>query len=171
MMYDFESIIEQLNSNVWAFCFFVPNEISNELLSRKQSRVICTFNGKLLHHCALMPDGGGRYFININKEIRKKLSLNEGDTITVQMEPDNSKYGLPVPVEFEEALALDPEGDKIFHSLTMGKQRNLIHIVGVPKSSEIRIKKSLVILEYLKSVNGKLDFKELNDAFKLANKK
>ena len=66
----------------------------------------------------------------------------------------------------EELLAQDEHGSKVFHDLTPGRQRSLLHLVGKPKSEAIRIKKAITILEYLKSVNGVLDFKELNLAFK-----
>ena len=78
---------------------------------------------------------------------------------------------MPLPDELKTAWDLDEDGHRVFHSLTMGKQRTLIHMVGKFKSADKRIEKSLVILEYLKSVNGNLDFKELNIAFKNANKK
>jgi len=69
----------------------------------------------------------------------------------------------------EELLLQDEDGNKVFHRLTPGKQRSLLHIIAKPKSENIRIKKAVAILEYLKSVNGKLDFKELNLAIKNAN--
>ena len=63
-----------------------------------------------------------------------------------------------MPDELLAAWEMDDDGYTVFHTLTKGKQRSLIHIIGKPKSSEIRIKKALVVLDYLKSVNGKLDF-------------
>jgi len=105
-------------------------------------------------HAALMPQGNGDFFINVNKEIRKKQSLELGDKITIELEKDSSKYGMPLPDELKTAWELDEEGHSIFHSLTMGKQRSLVYIIGKPKSSDIRIKKALTMLEYLKSVNG-----------------
>ena len=78
---------------------------------------------------------------------------------------------MPLPEELKTAWDLDEDGSTLFHSLTMGKQRSLVHLIGKPKSSEIRIRKALTMLEYLKSVNGNLDFKDLNEAFKNANKK
>jgi len=58
----------------------------------------------------------------------------------------------------------------VFHNLSAGKQRTLLHLIGKPKSEEIRINKAMVVNEYLKEVNGRLDFKELNQAFKDANR-
>ena len=61
----------------------------------------------------------------------------------------------------------DELGNTLFHNLTPGKQRNLIYIVAKPKSQDIRIRKAIVIIEYLKSSGGTIDFKELNEALKV----
>ena len=60
----------------------------------------------------------------------------------------------------------DEEADKYFHQLTPGKQRSLLHIIAKPKREETRLKKAVVITEYLKTNKGKLDFTALNLAFK-----
>ena len=71
-----------------------------------------------------------------------------------------------MPEEMEVLLAQDEEADRYFHQLTPGKQRSLLHIIGKPKTEATRLKKAIVITEYLKTNRGKLDFKELNLAFK-----
>ena len=70
----------------------------------------------------------------------------------------------------EVLLEQDEEGSKLFHALTPGKQRSLLHVIGIPKSTDIRLRKAIITLNYLKSVNGKLDFKEYNQAQKDWNK-
>ena len=116
--------------------------------------------------CALMPDGIGQYFININKEHRNKLKVIKGSMVTVSSAEDTSEYGMPMPEEMQELLYQDEEGSRVFELLTPGKKRTLLHLIGKIKSSDIRITKSIKIINYLKSVNGKLDFKELNEALK-----
>ena len=113
-----------------------------------------------------MPKGDGSYFINVNKEIRKKLNLGLGASANVVLTADKSKYGMPLPPEMEELLLQDVEGEKLFHALSMGKQRSLLHIIGKPKSSNVRLRKALMTLDYLKSVKGKLDFRALNQFYK-----
>ena len=162
----FKGIIQKLDSNVWSHCVFVPLEYSEKLIEGTDRRVICTINDNVTIHAALMPNGGNEYFINLNKDVRKELGVDIGSTIEISLKKDTCKYGMPMPLEFQELLEQDELGNTTFHSLTIGKQRNLIHIVGKFKSEEKRIEKSIIILEYLKSVNGKLDFKELNLAFK-----
>ena len=100
---------------------------------------------------------------NINKLLLQKAAFE------IELEKDNSKYGMPLPNELKTAWELDEEGYEVFHTLTIGKQRSLVYQIGKPKSSELRIRKALAMLEYLKSVNGNLDYKELNEAYKQAN--
>ncbi len=170
-MEEFNSNVIQLAGNVWDVAIVVPQRIGDRLALVKNRRVVRTINNNVTFQCALMQRGDGSYFININKEIRNKTGLELGDSLLVKLEPDQSEYGLPLPDELKSAWELDQEAYDVFHALTKGKQRSLIHVVYKPKSLEIRIKKALVMLEYLKSVNGKLDFKELNLALKNANKR
>ena len=118
-----------------------------------------------------MPGSNGQYFINVNKDHQKGLKIQPGDDLSVSLVPDESEYGLPMPEELAELMKQDPEGDKIFHQLSRGKQRTLLHLIGKPKSAEIRLRKAITIINYLKEGNGKLDFKELNEAIKLSNKR
>jgi len=150
---------------LWDFRTFVPNDIAKTLIDGNR-RVLCSFNGLAKIHAALMPDGEGNYFIMINKEIRKKLNLQVGDSLSITLEKDHSKYGMAVPEAFSELCEQDLEGSTFFHSLTKGKQRSLLYVMGKPKSEQKQLEKVLIVFDYLKSVNGKLDFKELNIAFK-----
>ncbi len=157
------------DSRLWGFHVTVPNSIAKLYINDSNRRVIITYNNSNPIHQALIPNGNGGYFLTVNKEIRSKQGLTEGSEIKVTIKKDNSKYGMAMPEEFSELLLLDPEGSEVFHTITIGKQRSLIHLVGKCKRSETRINKALVILNYLKEVKGKLDFKELNQAFKASS--
>jgi hypothetical protein len=170
-MIEFTTRLENFNSSLWGHHIHVPAAVAKPFLEKENRRVVCTLNGELDFQSALMPKGDGDFFINVNKDIRKKLGLKEGMKVIVGLKEDDSQYGLPMPEEFGELLKQDEEGSALFHALTPGRQRALIHIAGSPKTSHTRLKKALVILEYLKSTGGKLDFKALNVAFRDANKK
>ncbi|MEM6395057.1 MAG: YdeI/OmpD-associated family protein [Bacteroidota bacterium] len=130
-------------------------------------RVMCRFPAADVEkHAALMHDGSGNYFINISKEIRKEVGVDFGDEVDYELRPDHSKYGMAIPEEMTVLLEQDPEADRVFHSLTLGKQRSLLYLIGKPKRSDTRLTKALGVVEYLKSTKGKLDFKELNAALK-----
>ena len=72
----------------------------------------------------------GEFTIGVSKPIREKLGLNEGDTVSIRLDPDTSKYGVPMPEDFAEVLRQDPDGDRLFHALTAGMQRILIYMIG-----------------------------------------
>lgn len=169
----FTVILQRFDSQLWGHHFVVPDEIAEPFVASGSRRVVCTLFGKEQFQCALMARGEvlesappGKYFINLNKETRDKFHLRVGAELQVALEPDESKYGLPMPDEMAELLAQDPDADHLFHALTPGKQRSLLYIVGKPKTAETRLTKAIVIVEHLKVNEGKLDFKQLNEDFK-----
>jgi len=154
--------LDNMDSPLWGHHITLPKEISEHFLSKKIKRLLCVINKEITIHAGMQSKGDGQYFILINKEIRKQLSVYEGDDLHIELSEDKSKYGMPMPEEMAELLAIDDEADKVFHSLTKGRQRSLLFLINKPKSSDIRLKKALTICDYLKVSGGKLDFKEKN---------
>jgi len=141
-------------------------QYAKPFLHLKDRRVIATFNDKIKLHVVLMHDGNGDFFININKATRKKLGVENGDEVQINLVPDESKYGMEVCAELAEFLAQDPVFENYFDHLTTGKRRRLIWLAGKPKSAETRLQKILVMADFLKNNQGKLDLALLNGAFK-----
>ena len=167
MIKEFSDTLQVFDDNLWYFHIPVPKYIADYLLGTDGNRrVVATYNGSKEIQCALFPNGNDEWFLNLGKEVRKLVGVNVGDLIQVTIKKDESEYGLPLPEELAELWAIDDEGKRVFHLLTKGKQRSLLHIVGKPKTSETRVKKAIIMNDYLKSTGGKLDFKELQEAFK-----
>lgn len=166
----FTTVLAVFQDQLWGHHIPIPDEIFQEYADTDK-RVFCRINDLPEFQCALMPQGNGAYFINVNKEIRKKLGVNVGESVRVELRKDDTEYGLPMPEELQELLNMDDEGSHYFSLLTKGKQRTLLHLISKPKQSDTRLKKAITIIEYLKQVKGKLDFKELNIAFKEANQR
>ncbi len=118
-------------------------------------RVVCTINGAETFQCALLPSDGD-FVIVVNKVKRDKLKIVDGDKITVELKVDDSKYGLPMPPEFNEVLKQDRAGSKLFHSLTAGKQRSILYFIGKVKDIDKRIHTALIFIEHLKKNDGKI---------------
>jgi len=151
--------------------FRVPSGPVQAILARElnPTRVTVTINEQGTINRALLPDGSGNYFILINEDIRKRYALEPGKEVILHIEPDNSDYGMPLPTEVAELWDVDEEAKTVFHSLTPGKQRGLLYMIGKPKGPDTRIKKAVQIHEYLKSTNGVIDSKELNAYIKADN--
>ncbi len=155
------------NNNVlYASHIIVPVEIVLKLKTEKVKRFICTLDKKSKIHAGLIPEGNGNYFIIINKQLRDRHQLSFGDTIPVEISEDTSDYGMELPDEMAEMFVQDPTGDKYFHALPPGKQRNLLYIVNKLKSPEKRLQKVVIIMDHLNEQQGKLDFKILMQDFK-----
>lgn len=161
-----KTYLARFDSNLWHFHVEVPAAKVKSLVSGKDRRVICHINKTITTQAALMPLGNGDFFININQTIRKKLKLNDGDEVLIELEKDESEYGLPVPEEFEELLKQDLAGADEFEKLSAGKKRTLLYIIAKPKSADLRIRNGMAVLNHLKNCRGKLNYKELQQEIK-----
>ena len=144
----------------------IPEKTAEKFEKKNGSRrVVCTINGKLSFQCALLP-WNGIFTIIVNKEKRDKLGILAGEKVDLLLEEDKSKYGLPMPPEFKEVLKQDPDGDKLFHSLTPGKQRSILYFVGKVKDIDKRIHTALVFIDHLKDNEGKIIHEKLQAELK-----
>jgi len=164
----FTSIVEDFGTDLWGHHFWVAEDAAAALLTNGNRRVICMINGQVRISAALMPDKG-RHFILLNKQVRGQLGVLCGDQITVTLESDTSEFGMEMPEEFQTVLLQDETANHLFHALTPGKQRALIHIVGKVKNTDSRIRKALAIAHHLNETEGKIDFKLLNVHLKYFN--
>lgn len=167
----FKSTVGILKNNVYYDHIIVPKKIFEKVSEDGNKRVICTVNSEEPFHAGLMPKGDGDYFIILNKAKMKAFKLEAGMTIEVGLKKDNSKYGMPMPAEFQEVLDTDEDGLKHFDALTDGKKRNLIYLISSTKNTDLRITKALIMMDHLKANKGKLDHKLLNEAMKVKNRK
>jgi Domain of unknown function (DUF1905)/Bacteriocin-protection, YdeI or OmpD-Associated len=161
----FEAVLEKFDpQSGW---HYIPVSSETAAIFRFESnsrRVLCTLEDTEPFQCALMPHNGA-YFVLVNKRMRGVLGVEAGDRLLVRLQKDESKYGLPMPEEFREVLNQDAEGDKLFHSLTPGKQRSLLYYVGKVKDIDRRIRVALVIVNHLRE-NGKVIDKMLYEELK-----
>lgn len=160
--------LEKFDSQLWAFHFPIPGDVAAQFIDGDNRRIICSMLGHDMQ-CALMGAGDGDWFVNVNKKVRDKLGLIEGQQVEVEITKDESEFGMPMPDELRELLVQDDKGNEHFLNLTPGKQRNLIYIVNNVKNPDIKLRRALCIVEHLKMQNGKIDFKALHAEIKAAN--
>jgi len=120
-------------------------------ITKKQRRVKVTVQGSVTFHAAILPHKQIGHFIFISSKTLKKLGLNEGDRVEIELNEDNSKYQFPVPEAFNEVLEQDPEAKTVFNGLTPGNQRGLLYLVSQVKNVDKQIDRALRIAEQLKS--------------------
>ena len=165
---NFKAYILKFEYDLWSYYAAIPKEIGDLLIQGEDRRVICRINNAAPIHSALMPKGD-IYSVYVKKDLMKKLGLQEGDEVNINLVKDESEYGMPLPESFQVLLDQDDEGSSYFHELTKGKQRSLIHIVGKVKNVDSQLAKGLAIMHHLKEAQGNLDFKRLNVLIKEYN--
>lgn len=162
----FDATLGKLSDDFGWHYLPVSREVSDAFGFKGNSRrVVATLNERVSYQCALMPKEG-EFFVIVNKKVRDQLGLRLGDTVRVELVKDESKYGLPMPEEFREVLNQDPEGDRLFHALTAGKQRSILYFIGKTKDIDKRIHYALVTIDHLKRNDGKIVHQEFVDELK-----
>ncbi|CAN5372271.1 hypothetical protein BH10ACI2_BH10ACI2_15100 [soil metagenome] len=164
----FESTLEITDSNPpWHILHVPKSEVVDFGFKGNLRRVICSLNGTAAYNCSLFPSKGD-YFITLSKQVRKSLGVEPGDTITVELGKDESKYGMPMPDEFAEVLKQDADGERLFNALSPGDQRLMLKLVVFVKDVDRRIARSLAGIELLKAADGKFEYSAQHLAMRVA---
>jgi len=149
----------------WHFLIVEKEIVAQFGFEDKFKRVVCSINRGSSFQCALMP-WGELFYIIVNKKKRDEVGAQAGDIVDVVLVKDESKYGLPMPEEFAEVLKQDPEGDRLFHALTKGKQRSMLYYLGNIKDIDKRIHACLIFIDHLKENDGRIVNKLLMEELK-----
>ncbi|GAB5410551.1 MAG: hypothetical protein BalsKO_29160 [Balneolaceae bacterium] len=124
-------------------------------------RLLCSIKGNEKIHSGLLSKGDGNGYIIINKKRQKKWGISLNDELEATIELDTSKYGMEISEELEVLLEQDRVGATLFEKLTPGQKRYIIHYVGSVKSSQKKIDRAILLIENLKTMTGKFDFRYL----------
>lgn len=165
----FKTPLQLVPADLYQYFVSCPPDVVERVRDWENKRIVCTIDGKVSYHAALLHNGAGGFYITVNAERRKQLGLVAGQEVHISFVTDRSEYGMPLSDEFVEVVINDPAVSALFHALTPGKQRTLIYWCDQPKSSPIRIRRALVLAEHLIAAKGKPDFKEMNERLKAAN--
>ncbi|HNX00297.1 MAG TPA: YdeI/OmpD-associated family protein [Candidatus Cloacimonadota bacterium] len=84
---------------------------------------------------------GGCHIIGVNKEIRKAIHKDTGDTITVIMEKDEVPRTVEVPKDFQSALNAHPSAKAKFEQYSYSHKKELVTWINDCKKAETRIKR------------------------------
>lgn len=154
------------NSLMWHYYIAIPEEIYAQMLKRTpDKRILCILNDQIHHYCAMMSKGSLHYIL-LNKSLFKKLGVGPDESIDVELRQQETKYGIPACDELIQILEADQEGSQYFHTLTIGTQRSLIHLINKYKNPQLRMDRILLLMRHLILRKGQLDFKILMSQFR-----
>ena len=84
----------------------LPNEFAEPMRATGHKRWVCTIQDALTWHCGLLPTGEGTWFVVLSKAQMEAVEAHVGDWLNVDMVPDTSKYGMPLPEDLEATATL-----------------------------------------------------------------
>lgn len=130
----------------------LPESVLRPFLEKGLTRlaVRVRFEGQeLFFHAALLalPEG---YCITLSKAKQRRLGLGPGDRFEVQLEEDQTEFGVELPPELEEVFRQDPEALELFRRLTPGACRSVIYAVAGFRTPQRRIDLCLLVCERLR---------------------
>ena len=127
----------------------LPNAAAEEMRATGHKRWVCTIQDALTWHCGLLPTGEGTWFVVLSKAKMEAVEAHVGDWLNVDMVPDTSKYGMPLPEDLAELLADDPVFERKFDAMLPGKRRNAIHQIASAKTPETAAKRIIKLMQQL----------------------
>ncbi|MBD1383704.1 DUF1905 domain-containing protein [Mucilaginibacter rigui] len=142
-MVDFTTIIlqvsEQGDKNGWTY-LVVPADVAQQLLpgNKKAFRVRGKLDDFAIAGMALMPVGGGDFFMSLREEIRKGIRKTKGAMVRVQLEHDKD-FKIEIPADLQECFDFEqPEAFEYFSGLAKSHQGYFIKWITDAKTEETR---------------------------------
>ena len=130
-----------------AFVLF-PYDTLQEFASKGSIPVQATFDG-IPYTGSLMACGGPHHMLGILKAIRQQTGKNIGDTIQVELWPDNQPRTLDVPAHFQALLA-QHSLETFFNSLSYTNRKEYIRWITQAKTEATNAKRLTKAIEMLK---------------------
>ena len=95
----------------------LPDDASAMLPSRGQVAVRAVMNGQAFQ-TVLEPDGRRGHWLKVGQELRQALTVGEGDTVALTVEPVKDWPEPGIPEDFQAALAGAPDICELWKSIT-----------------------------------------------------
>jgi hypothetical protein len=165
-MITFETDIKALDYLNYWFVEITP-DILAQLPGRKEKgdfnqRLIITLDKRVSWQAGILALGNGSGLITVQKNRLKQIGKTLGDHVTVELEKDDSEFGVPVAEELKEYWLQVPESKLRFDALTPGMKRYILNHVSTAKSTEKRAERAhLLLSNLLLAPQGKETFRFL----------
>ena len=127
----------------------LPKSASAQLPSRGMTMVEGNIND-FHFQAALEPDGKGSHWFKVEKNMRQAAKADEGDTVTIEIEPIKEWPEPKVPADLKKALAVTPKARALWMNITPMARWDWIRWIGSTKQSETRRRRIGITLSKLK---------------------
>lgn len=139
-------LINGANKGVYAE---FPFDSRKEFGSRKPVRVLVDFDEKS-YSMSLLPNGKGGHWLHVKKEIRTAIGKEEGDTISVSLQIDNSPKTVEIPEYLQWLLEDDEQMAKYFEKMPFSAKNFWVQYVQEPKNDDVKVGRINRLFEVLR---------------------
>ncbi len=128
----------------------VPGDFAEKLWDDGVKRLIVSVNGYKLRRALQGSRELGSHIV-VGLQLLKKMGVEEGDEVTVSLQPDSNPDQIDICDELMIVLEQDSDAKSRWDGLTKGKQRSLAYHVGEAKQEGTRIKRALDVAMKLRT--------------------
>ena len=118
-------------------CVDVPPEVSEALGGETHIRVGGRVGGEPFRS-NLAPRGGGMHRLFVHSDIWRKLGVDVGDVVEVEIERDDEEWEITVPADLTEAMPEGSEALQAFQALTVPNRKRFIDRIEETKTPATR---------------------------------
>ena len=118
-------------------CLDVPPEVSEALGGETHIRVKGSVGGEP-YRSNLAPRGGGMHRLFVHSSIWRKLGVDTGDEVDIEMERDEQEWEVVVPTDLADAMPKGSEALEAFQALTVPNRKRFIDRIEEAKTAATR---------------------------------
>jgi hypothetical protein len=128
----------------------LPENVSKALGSRSTVRVRGTIDGRPFRSTA-MPKGDGTFYLVVNKQMRAAAGVEPGDTVSVELERDDSPRELELPDALADALARSSKAAERWEELPPSAKKQYIDGIASAKTDATRERRVSQAIDRIKA--------------------
>lgn len=126
-----------------------PFDSFNEFGTRKPIPVKVLFDGKQVE-MSLLPCGNNKHWLHVRKEIRIAIGKEEGDSVEITVEKNDSPKTIIIPDYLQWLLEDDPTMMRAFGKLPYSAKKFWIGAIEEMKNEDTKVERINRLFEYLK---------------------
>jgi hypothetical protein len=128
----------------------VPREVASKMGLKGMPKVQAVIAGQP-YRGSLMPMGDGTYCLGVLKSIQEAAGVDQGDTITVQLELDTTPRVVQLPPDLAKAIGRDKKAAAAWDKLSFTNKKEMARSLEEAKKPETRQGRLAAALEKLRS--------------------
>jgi hypothetical protein len=138
--WNFETtLVRPEGAGTWTFAP-IPVDLAKQTGIKARLRVKGTIDA-VPFKGTLLPDGSGKHFVVVKREVRDRIGKTAGDVVKVQFDLDTIPERITIPSVFARALTSNPRAKAEFEGMAPSHKKAYVTWIGSAKTKETRAKR------------------------------